>query len=99
LLDRPAMDPDFAPSVSHPAFSLAVHDSVLGVEFVNVTDAVVPAVPKATIRGETWNFTDPPAISACDSMSTGEEDVQAAARAAKEMAMAARRARREIDST
>jgi hypothetical protein len=66
LLDLPARDPEVAPSESHPAFSLAFHDSEVSPVLVRVTEAVVPVVPKLTCRGEI-------ASCACDVLVEGTD--------------------------
>jgi hypothetical protein len=91
LLDRAAIDPDVAPSESQPAFSLAVQERVFRLEFVSVTEAVVPVEPKLTLRGETWNALPLPlpplAARSSGSFSRGEVELQAMA--AYKMAKAA----------
>jgi hypothetical protein len=87
------MEPEVAPSESQPAFSLAVHDNVFRLEFVSVTEALVPVEPKLTLRGETLSELPPPpplppfAARSRGSVSTGEVELQA--RAAYNMAVAA----------
>jgi hypothetical protein len=88
LLDRAAIDPEVAPSENQPAFSLAVHERLFRLEFVSVTEAVVPVEPKLTLSGETWNAFFPPfAAKPSGSFSTGEVELQAMA--AYKMAVAA----------
>ena len=58
------MVPALASRDSQLALSVAVHDSDRRPEFVNVTDAVVPLLPKSTESGDTWSLEDLPASSA-----------------------------------
>jgi hypothetical protein len=68
--------------------------------FLRVTYAVVALLPKFTWIGETSNLESSTAASKMESVSTGEEDVQAAAIAAHTMTtMAARSARLTNDFT
>jgi hypothetical protein len=88
-LDRAAIDPEVAPSESQPAFSLAVHERVFRLEFVSVTEAVVPVDPKLTSRGSALSALLPPpplfpplppfAARSSGSFSRGDVELQAMA--------------------
>jgi hypothetical protein len=90
-------EPEVAARESHPALSDAVQTSFLWVEFVSVTEALVPVEPTFTSSGETWNrlFAPSPARFT-DSLSTGEGELQAIE--VHTTRMAAPRARRDKES-
>jgi hypothetical protein len=55
LLEFAAIVPDVAASPSHPAPSLADHDTDPAVLFLSVTEVLVAVVPKLTWSGVTSN--------------------------------------------
>ena len=94
------MVPDVVPNASHPAFSLAVHDTIFLEVVLIVTDPVVAVVPRSIWSGETSSHELSRAASNMESTSTGEEELQAAAIAGHTTpTMAARSARLTDDFT
>ena len=97
-VDHREIDPEYDPSVSHPTFSVAVQEIDLFREFERVRLLLVPVLPKSTWAGE---ISSAPAVAPAplplplppspviESTSTGDEELQAATRAAQRTALAA----------
>ena len=84
---------------SHPESSVALHVKDWLPEFFTITEAVVAVVPRSTARGDTTKVVAE-GMRCWGPISTGEEELQAAAIAAHTLTgMAARRARLMDDFT